>query len=293
MMKKRAAAFALISLVGGSLWIVRQMVTGPGDQLRVSAAAYLLSALILSSLLLFLKIPKPERSAVASNLVLGVTLVACPLLFTMWAASHVSPGLAAIIPAATPLVVTYFCDGLWRARNAAIAGLAGVILLFADIVSFYTGQWTGVVALLVALMATAGSLVFAKKKLTQSHPIFSAAVELATAGVVLEAASILFGGQGGALLTSLWVPIICISAGVCVMYPLYFWLLQRIRPDQLASVVWAQLLVSIMEGVLLVRPHIPFRMILGAAVIGGALAFLGQAEPENKLLTVRVTPRPR
>jgi drug/metabolite transporter (DMT)-like permease len=291
MNRKHTAVFTIIGLVGGSLWIARQMVTGLDAQLQVSALAYFLAAIGLGALALLLRISRPGLKETSANVVLGVTLVAGPYLLSLWATPRASPGLAAVIAAATPLVVTFLWDVPWSAKNAAIAGLAGVILVVADIVSASGSQWKGAIVLLSALAATAGSLVFAKKHLSRSHPVFSASVQLATSACILAAAhTVLYGKTGMWRLDSLWLPILCISAGGCIVYPLYFWLLQQIRPDQLSSVVWAQLIVSVAEGVFLLRPQIPFRMVLGAAVIGGALVFMARSEFENKLLTVRVTP---
>jgi drug/metabolite transporter (DMT)-like permease len=291
MNKKHTVAFVIVSLVGGSVWIARQMVTGgPPGKLRAAAIADFLCALALGLVALLLRLPKPRFNEIAANVVLGGTLLAAPFALALWASAHASAGIAAIIPAATPLVVTFLCDISWTAKNAAIAGLTGVILVVAEIVSSPAGQWSGIVVLLLAVMATAQSLVFAKRRLVHSHPVFSAALQLATAAVVLSILSVLLHGQGSVPLQSLWVPVAWISAGSCIVYPLYFWLLQRIRPDQLASAVWAQLMVSVMEGIFLLRPQISFRIVLGSAVIGGALTFLARSESENKLLTVRVTP---
>lgn len=294
MNKKQAAAFVVISLTGGSLWIARQMATSPEDQLQISALAYLLCALPLFAIAFLLRLPRPKLKDTGANLILGVTLIAFPYLLTQWAVSRVSPGIAAIVPAATPLVLTFLCDTSWRAKNAAIAGLAGVILMVADVVSVYAGQWTGVVALLAAVAATAGSLVFAKNRLAHIHPVFSVALQLTFAAAILEAVVL---GTGKPVapqpLHLFWIPIAGISVGSCLVYPLYFWLLQRVRPDQLASVVWAQLAASIAEGIIFVHPRISLRMAAGAIVIGGALVLMAQSEAENKLLTVGVTPRPR
>jgi drug/metabolite transporter (DMT)-like permease len=291
MNRKHTTAFTIISLIGGSLWIARQMVAGMNDQLWVSELAYFLSALALGALAILLRISKPKIKETGANVVVGVTLVACPYLLSLWGATRASPGLAAMIVAATPLVVAFLWDVSWTAKNAAIAGLAGVILVVADIISTSGSQWKGAIALLGALVATAGSLVFAKKHLRHSHPVFSASVQLATAACILAAVRMgIYGRASMESLDSAWLAVLCISAGSCIVYPFYFWLLQQIRPDQLASVVWAQLIVSVVEGIFLLRPQIPFRMVLGAAVIGGALVFMARSESENKLLTVRVTP---
>ena len=293
---KPTAAFVAISLIWGSMWLTQQTLSGSADTLHLWAIVYGLCAATLAVIGFVFRLPLPIGKECVTSAVLGVSLIALPLLFTVWSATQLSFGLVAIIVATTPLVTGFLCDISWSARNAAIAGLGGVVLVVADIVSptFAVLPW----ALLVfaGVAATSGSLVIAKRRLPKSHPVYIAAIQLAVASVILGLVYFVKPAQTAPEILHEHLPrvlILCVTAGNAISYPLYFWLLQRIRPDQLASTVWAQLLVSVGEGVFLLRPHVGWRIFLGAAIVIASLIALSRSQLESNLLTVKVTVLPR
>jgi drug/metabolite transporter (DMT)-like permease len=137
--------------------------------------------------------------------------------------------------------------------------------------------------------------VYAKKHLLRTHAITAAAIQLGVAAVALELAAIISMPRQAFSLGNLpWMPLVYSCAGGCIAYPLYYWLLKQIRPDQLASVVWGQFFVSFLESVVLLRlSHIPWRFAAGMVIVVASLVVLARSGPENKMLTVRVTPLPR
>lgn len=290
---KPTAAFVAISLIWGSMWLTQQTPSGSVDPLHLWAIVYGLCAATLAVIGFVFRLPLPIGKECVTSAVLGVSLIALPLLFTVWSATQLSFGLAATVVATTPLVTGFLCDSSWSARNAAIAGLGGVVLVVADIVSptFAVLPW----ALLVfaGVAATSGSLVIAKRRLPRSHPVYIAAIQLAVASAILGLVYFVKPAQEIPHEPLPWVLILCAAAGNIIAYPLYFWLLQRIRPDQLASTVWAQLLVSVGEGVFLLRPHVGWRIFLGAAIVIASLIALSRSQLESNLLTVKVTVLPR
>jgi drug/metabolite transporter (DMT)-like permease len=291
---KPTVAFVAISLIWGSMWLTQQTLSGSVDPLPLWAIVYGLCAATLAVIGFVFRLPIGKECVTSA--VLGVSLIALPLLFTIWSANQLSFGLVAILVATTPLVTGFLCDGSWSARNAAIAGLGGIVLVVADIVSptFSVLPW----ALLVfaGVAATSGSLVIAKRRLTKSHPVYIAAIQLAVASAVLGLVYFAKPVQSAPEIPHEhlpWMLILCATAGNIIAYPLYFWLLQRIGPDQLASTVWAQLLVSVGESVFLLRPHVGWRIFLGAAIVIASLITLARSQLEGNLVTVKVTPLPR
>jgi drug/metabolite transporter (DMT)-like permease len=289
---KRIAAFAAISFAWGSMWIAQQELLTPFSLLRFFAIIFSLCAAGLGLAGLCLRAPRLDALSWRSNAILGATLVAAPCLLTVWASPHLSSGIAAVTLAGTPLVAGFFCDAPWSARNASIAGLGGVLLVVGSIVSISPGQLPWAAILLAGTVVTSGSLVFAKKRLTASHPVYSAAIQLATAGAILAAVSYAIRGgptsDAGSGLPA-WGTLLLAAAGNGIAYPLYLWLLKQIRIDQITSTIWAQLLVSVAESVFLLRPHVDWRILLGAAVVAGSIFALARSRRDSQMLTVRVT----
>jgi drug/metabolite transporter (DMT)-like permease len=214
-------------------------------------------------------------------------LIALSYLLTTWTATHLASAIPAIIAAATPLLVGFFCDTPWRARNAAIAGLGGVLLVVGGTVSLSWNQLPWVIVLLGSTCAIAASLVFAKKRLAECNPVYTAAIELAVAATILGLLSFAKGEQMSSGLP--WTLILTAAAGNAAASALYFWLLKHVRVDQLASTVWVQLLISIAEGSFLLRPHLDWRTLLDVAIVIGSLLALARAKSDEEMLTVGVT----
>jgi drug/metabolite transporter (DMT)-like permease len=123
--------------------------------------------------------------------------------------------------------------------------------------------------------------------LAKCHPIYTAAIELAVAAAIL---GLLNFAKGKPMPSGpSWTLFLSAAVGNAAASALYFWLLKHIRVDQLASTVWVQLLVSIAESILLLRPNVDWRTLLGAAIIIGSILALARAKSDDQMLTVGVT----
>lgn len=296
MKPKHITAYAAISLIWGSLSVAQPPGLSADAQMRASALSCLLAALILALAVTLLRLKLPNPHELVSNAALGITLIAVPHLCSLWAGTQVSPGLAFILFAATPLVTSFLCDAPWSARNAGVAGIAGVTLLAADTASTSLNQWAGVLALLTGLFATAGSLVFARKRIIDTHPVIAAAIQLFTAGATLLLTVSIFSRHLSVDSSQWYLPLPFLftsAAAACAAYPLYYWLLRAMRPDQLSSTVWGQFIVSVIGTILIYRIHPQWRTVAGLLIMVAALMALTRSHDGNRLLTVRVTPLPK
>ncbi len=284
---KRTAAFLTISLIWGSMWIAQQQLPDPSSQLTFTAITLALSAIILAIMAAVLRLPLPAKREWIASAVLGITLIVLPYLLSAWASPHLSSGLPAALAAATPLVAGFFCDTPWRARNASIAGLGGVLLVVGGTISASWNQLPWVLVLLGSTCAIAASLVFVQKQLMSCHPIYTAAIELAVASAILGPLSFATSKPIPSGLS--WTLILLYALGSAVASALCFWLLKKIRVDQLTSIVWAQLLVAVAESILFLRPHVDWRIFLGAAIIIGSILTLYSSQSDEPVLTVGVT----
>lgn len=282
---KCIAAFLAVSLIWGSMWIAQQQLPDPSAQIRFTAIVLTLGALVLAIIAVSFRFPFPAKREWIASAVLGVALVTLPYVLTTWASPHLSSGLSTTIAAATPLLAGFFCDTPWRARNASIAGLGGVVLMVGGIVSPYRSQLSWVIVLLGSVCIVAVSLVFARKQLVNCHPVYTAAVEMAVAAVILGILSLAKDQQAPSALP--WTLILFAAAGNAVASALYFWLLRHIRVDQLTSTIWAQLIISVAESIWFLRPHVDWQTLLGAAVIIGSLFILHSSQRDEPALTVR------
>jgi O-acetylserine/cysteine efflux transporter len=296
-MKTRdTAAFAIISVIWGSMWLAQQSLLTTAEQGWFFVAVYGLCAVALTVIGTILRLPLATSRERYASAFLGITFIGLPALFGLWAAAHVSSGWLAIIASATPLAVAFLCDAPWPARNAAIGGISGVIITFAGIVHFSLEQFAWGLLALASVVSISFSLIFARKNLTAIHPVFASAIQLAVAALVIGFTGVIASPHAFAAIRNVfaqWAELSGVVAGNMIAYSLYFWLLRRISPEKVAAVVWAQLLVSVAEGAILLRPHVDWRIFAGVAVTFGSLLLLVRNAGEEKLLTVWVTERPR
>ena len=283
---KQAAAFFAISLIWGSTWLIQEQLPDPSAYLPFTTLALASGGISLAIVAAALRLPLPRKQEWIASAVLGVTLTALPYLLTTWISTHLSSGTGAVIAAATPLIAGFFCDTSWRARNASIAGLAGVLLIVANLVSSSWNQLPWAVILLCGTCAIAASLIFGKTRLVNCHPVYTAAIELVAASLVLGLASSRKNFLPAALP---WMPLLIMAAGNAIAAALYFWLLKRRRVDQLTSTIWLQVVISVTESIWLLRPHIDWRIATGALMVIGSLFILHSSQDEETVLTVRAT----
>jgi drug/metabolite transporter (DMT)-like permease len=286
MILKQAAAFITISAIWGSMWLAQQQSLDSSVQLCFAATALALSAVALAILGAVLRFSLPRKQDLLTGTVVGMTLTALPYLLTVCTATRLPSSISTVITAATPLIAGFFCDTSWRARNASIAGLAGMVLIVGGIPVPAWNQLPWVVFLLSGMCTIAASLVFAKKRLQSCHPIYIAAIELATASIILALAALVKSPQHPSIPS--WIPLVTITVGNALAAPLYFWLLRYRRADQLIAAVWLQLLISIAEGIWFLRPHIDWRMTIGIVIILCSLVVLQSSQNDEPVLSVRI-----
>ena len=178
------------------------------------------------------------------------------------------------------------------AMYASILGVAGTALLLSSAISNSLDQACGIFAVFLAVGSAAISSVFAKRELVHVHPIVSAIIQLFGAAMLLLLLSVfLERGQ-----SSTWPPASLIAlvslavAASAVTYPLYFWLLKEMEPWQIGTMQWFQPLVAILEGALLFRESLSWRMIGGTAIllICGMRVLTTQTRDEDAV-TLRIT----
>ena len=283
---KYLLAFLAISLIWGSTWLVQQAID-PALQQRQVSIAFALAAVILSITALVFHQPFPGKRELAVCVILGVTLITLPFEIAVWAAARVPSGTTAVLLSASPLLAALIGDAPWSARNISVAGIGGVLLVVSSALGFSPSQLPGILAILAGVLVLAGSLIYAQQHLPTTSPVYAAAILLAVAGGVIGFISLRTPVSASPHLTPSLVLIA--AAADAVAYPIYFWLLQKVRVDQLVSTVWAQFLFSIVEGMALLHLQVSWRILVGLLIVFASLWKLLLRPTDEALLTLRVT----
>ncbi len=275
--------FLLVGFVWGSEWVVTRGLDSP--PLGALALRYAIAACLLSGVALVRGIRLPGLRLVAISAVTGLSFAAAPVLLIGWASGRISPGLLVVILAMTPLL-TALMEG--RASGgllmALVGGVGGTAVLASQGMSFALTQWAGASAALGAAALIAGSVVWVKRELGAVPVVLLAAIQLGSAAVAVALWSGIVEGRSGFDWDGrlVWTEAAIAVVGSALTFPLYYWLLREMESFQLAASRWVVTIVSVGEGVLLVRVAPGWRMLAGAAILVVSLAALLRVEPDGE-----------
>ena len=298
---KKGAAFFAVSLLWGSGWIVASGYQELLPPFLTQALCFALAAALLALLMLLRRIPFPRGRAFYGSVLLGLTMATLPSALVHWAGDRVSGGLVVVLFAFMPLLAVFApllfsSDGSpeasSRARNAVICGMGGVALLVSGALSTSPAQIPRAAVILAVVAVQALSLVYAKKRLAEVHPLATATVQLATGAVLLAILSMsVEHAAPWQWKMSAFLPLLLSAIASGIALSLLYWLLQRVEPHQAATLQWSQSLVAVAEAALLLHERPPLTAALGAVVVLGSLiaAFVAQ-DKTIETLTLKVTP---
>ncbi|HEY0796461.1 MAG TPA: DMT family transporter [Acidisarcina sp.] len=272
---RRIAAFILLSAIWGTSWIAYYEIDGHCPPLRAAALRYALAAVLLLAVAAIRRQPWPRGSALRAMLVLGVTLVALPFALLLWCARTVPAGTQAVIFALTPIALVLMSSAGRMvpaprlAFYAALGGFGGMVAAMSGALSFSLAHVAGLASVLLAVVCVTASLVFAKRELQASSPLFSAGIQLAVAALVLVGLSeVMERGRPSHWGSESLISLVLLSVlGSGVALPLFYWLLQGWEAVQVGAVEWLQPLVSAAEGAALLHQPVPPTFLLGGLAV--------------------------
>jgi drug/metabolite transporter (DMT)-like permease len=201
-----------------------------------------------------------------------------------WGEQFVPSGLAAILFATFPLLVTIFAHLLlpgepFRARSGfgVLVAFAGVVVIFSEDLAKIGGPNTAFAAGLFMLspLVSAISSVLVKKWGGPIHPISLAAMPMAVATVVMAALALSFERHRPIA----WTPRALGSlaylsvVGSAATFTTYYWLLRRVRASRVALIAYATPVVAVATGVLFLHEPLTSRFVLGGVLVIAGVAF--------------------
>jgi drug/metabolite transporter (DMT)-like permease len=290
-------ALATVYLVWGSTYLAVRVMVETVPPLLGSGARFLLAAAVLFPFLAARRglagLRVTARQAGASALV-GVLFLAGGTGLVTVAQRDVPSGLAAVLVAATPLVVVVLRrlagEPVARVTTAGVvAGLAGVAVLLLPGNPAPEAGWAGLVLVLVADVSMAVAAFASGRLSLPDDTMLATAMELLAAGVVLCAGGLLAGEAAaldpqrvsGASLAGFAYLVVAGSLGA---YSAYVWLLANAPVSLATTHTHVNPMVAVVLGWLVLDERLTLTTLAGAAlVIGSVAAVLRQeaaAEPE-------------
>ena len=291
--RAQLAGYVALCLIWGTTWlgirlVVRDVPPFEALSLRLFAAGALLLAMAVAQ-----KRRWPtgggEWNAI---LILTLTIMAVPYALLFWAEQYVTSSMSAVLFSASPLAVSLITPAMMhrkvprRAVYAMVMAFGGILVIFYENPSTNRMGIIGGFAILVSMLLTSWSIVFAKQRL---HDVDSVVVtglqSLLGSGVLLWATWALEAHRHAVWTKTALIGLAYLTIlGSATAFVIYYWLLKKLQPYQISTISLIIPLVAILAGVL-DGERISLLMLIAVIVVlvsvWSVLRAEGQTEPEG------------
>jgi drug/metabolite transporter (DMT)-like permease len=284
------AGYIALCLIWGTTWlgirlVVRDVPPFEALALRLFAAGVLLLVIALSQ-----KRRWPtdggEWNAI---LILTVTIIAVPYALLFWAEQYITSSMSAVLYSASPLAVSLITPTMMhrkvprRAVYAMVMAFGGVLVLFYENPSTNRMVVIGGLAVLVSMLLTSWSIVYAKQRLHDVDSVVATGLQSFLASVLLLWATWSLEAHRHAVWTKTAIIGLAYLTifGSATAFVIYYWLLKKLQPYQISTISLIIPLVAILAG-LLDGERIPLLMLLAVVVVLASVWSVLRAETEKE-----------
>lgn len=283
--------YVSLCLIWGSTWLAIRVVVREVPPLEAAAIRFLAAAILLLGLAAAQRRSWPRtQSQWKALLVLSFTIMAVPYGLLFWAEQYVTSSMTAVLYSAMPLLVALFTPLMMhktvprRAVFAMMVAFGGLLMLFYSRLSASGRSFLGGVAVLLSVVLSAWSVVYAKDRLQEIDAVISTGLQLLFGSLALFWATWALEARQHAL----WTRTAAISLaflvvfGSCAAFVIYYWLLKKVQPYQLATTSLITPIIAVLEGALLLHEPVPLLMIVSIAIVLGSVATVLLSQPEPR-----------
>ena len=221
--------------------------------------------------------------------ILSVTMMALPYGLIFWAEQHVTSSVTAVLYSSLPLataLMTPAMTGRPVPRGAVyslLVAVGGIAILFGVDLRASADTFVGGLAVLVAVLSSSWSAIFAKKEAGNIHPVVFTALQLFGGAVLLGALSFALERHEPSTWTgsSELALVFLATFGSAIAFAVYYWLLRYMDAYKLATINLIVPFVAILEGSFILREMVTGMMLFSAMVVLGAVAFVLKAQSDE------------
>lgn len=276
-------------LLWSSAFIATKVGVTHSPPLTLLAVRFLVAALLLALLARMRGLEWPHARRDWTQLILfGLLNSGLYLGFSYEALRHLSAGMATIIAATNPLLLTLLAPRLlgerltrWRLLGLAL-GFGGVVFVVGARLDVRGGADTPVGVLLVfsGVVCLVGATVLYKRRPPRAHPLVVNTVQLAAAGVALAFPAVLVEHPervrvDGPLLWSFLYLVLVISIGASL---LWFWLLERGEASVASAYYFLTPIFGLGLAALLLGEHVGPRDLIGLVAVALGIGLINRTQ---------------
>ncbi|GHO50915.1 DMT family transporter [Ktedonospora formicarum] len=271
----------------GSAFIATKVGVTLSPPITFLAIRFLAAALIMAVLVWIGKFSWPRGWAAWGRLVIfGLLNCALYLGCNYIALRSLSAGMASIIAATNPLILTLIAPLLLRERLTWWR-ILGLVLGFGGVVFVMSARLNGgghldtvggMIIAFLGVVGLVGATIFYKRYPPREHAFVVNAVQLGAAGLVLILPALLFEhpthiDMGAPLIESFLYLVFVISIGASL---LWFWLLKRGEASAVSSYYFLTPIVGLVLSALLLSEPFGLRDMLGLVAVAIGIALINR-----------------
>jgi drug/metabolite transporter (DMT)-like permease len=206
-----------------------------------------------------------------------------PFSLIVMGQTYIPSGLASILNATTPLfaVLVMAASGdeklLMRRVAGVLTGLIGVVILHGDDLDFNNSQGAGILLCLAGAFSYGLSALYARRKLSNSPPLATAAFQLLASSLMMAIVTTAFEQPWRLAMPGVttWLAMLGLAGlSTALAYIVFFQILRRSGSTNVMLVTLLIPVTAILLGWLVLGESISRREIIGALVIGSALLLI-------------------
>lgn len=283
-------AYVLLCAIWGTTWLAIRVVVRDVPPFRAATARFFVAALLLVVIGLAKKAHLPRNAREwRATLILSITMMALPYGLIFWAEQHVTSSVTAVLYSASPLAVALLTPAMTgrRVPRGAIYSLliavGGIAMLFQVDLRRSMDTLIGGVAVLIGVVSSAWSTIYAKKETSEVQPVVSTGLQLAVGGLALGALSLLTERNEPTHWdwTAVFALLFLATFGSAIAFAVYYWLLRYMDAYKLATINLVVPFVAIVEGAFILHEMITMMMLVSAVVVLGAVGFVLKAQSDE------------
>lgn len=277
--------FAAVYLIWGSTYLAVRFMIETIPPFGAGSVRFLLAGTVLYTLARLRGNTGPTRRQWLTAALAGLLMTLCGNGIVMWAQQEVPSGLAAVLVTTTPIWMVLLGVAL-REQRFSLKMAAGLALGFGGVALLVLqGAISGPIPLYNLLMIpvasacfSAGAFLFRRADLPASS-LMSSGMQMLWGGLFFSICSLLTGEWQHFQLSH--VSLMSVSAllylivfGSIIAYSAFTFLARRVTPAQLGTYAYVNPLIAVMLGWLLGREALSSSMLIGAALVIGAVVLL-------------------
>jgi drug/metabolite transporter (DMT)-like permease len=275
-------ALAIVSFLWGTTYIAARIGAQHMPGLFIAGLRQFSAGIIMVTFFLIKGNKIPSLNSLKRISIQGILLLCFANGMVTWSLEYISGGLAAIIAALVPILITFF--SIWLLKHAKftrlmiaglLTGFAGIMVIFYDYINQFANHSfaIGVVLALLGTVCWAFGSVYGSTKKLPVDILFNVGLQMLIAGTVtliICAFSGKYVNPVHAGVASLYAMLYLVVFGSLIAYSAYVIAISKLPPALVSVYAYINPVVAVALGWALLNEKMNVSMLLGTMItIGG------------------------